>query len=317
MASPTPPRLWALICAGSTLVVLVPAIVGTAVADPGPHETRDMTNTQSCALCHRMHDNGEIGGLLNTDGNQDDLCLACHNGSGAETDVLHGVLAGDTYGVEGAGLRGGGFLWAKMDTDGDSIPESRPVTSTHTSDGVTAGVMWGSGPVNSLERDYGIVHRLACADCHNPHGNDNYRLLRSRPYGMEGRDDAPAVVVPAGEQYLRYATTYTGDGRRDLSYVPQELDDWCVQCHTRYMGSPDSAHTPTGDLVFAYRHPQTANGCLDCHVAHGTSSSTGPYSSAVQYPDPSKGSEGSALLSMDSRNVCISGCHTVESLTAD
>ncbi len=305
---------WLVGLIGALTVVLVSA--GVLLADNELHDRGHMASGDTCALCHRVLSSGEVV-PIEPGPNQDDICLACHDGSGAETDVLHGVLAGDTYGPSGSGLRGGGFLTATMDIDHDGISEVGQVTSTHTYDGATPGTMWGSGDIESSTADYGISHSLTCTDCHDPHGNDNYRLLRGRPYGMEDRDSATPVNVPDEEPTPVYSIGYTSDNYRDVSYAPQELDEWCAQCHTRYLAGPHSSTAPSGDQVFAYRHPTTSNGCLDCHVVHGTTASMGPVSSAVQYPDASEGPEGSTLLWLDSREVCLSGCHTADSLTAD
>lgn len=66
-------------------------------------------------------------------------------------------------------------------TWGDLIPAGESVTtrSNHTLD--VASTMWGSGTVSGSA---GASVTLGCVNCHNPHGNGNYRILR--PYGFEG-----------------------------------------------------------------------------------------------------------------------------------
>ena len=65
----------------------------SAFADGGPHQMGINNGTagisaDSCAGCHRAH-TATAAYLLNSD--QPDLCLNCHNGSMATTDVLDGV----------------------------------------------------------------------------------------------------------------------------------------------------------------------------------------------------------------------------------
>ena len=65
---------------------------------------------------------------------------------------------------------------------GDLIPASAAsaaTVSSHTLETVTT--MWGSG---TDATDSGTSVVLECVNCHNPHGNGNYRILR--PYGFEG-----------------------------------------------------------------------------------------------------------------------------------
>lgn len=69
----------------------------------------------------------------------------------------------------------GEYVW------GDLIPAvaSKATISNHTLE--TPATMWGSGVTSG---DAGNTVTLECINCHNPHGNGNYRILR--PYGFEG-----------------------------------------------------------------------------------------------------------------------------------
>ena len=69
----------------------------------------------------------------------------------------------------------GEYVW------GNLIPavESATSMSAHTLEVSTT--MWGSGTTSD---DGGASVVLECINCHNPHGNGNYRILR--PYGFEG-----------------------------------------------------------------------------------------------------------------------------------
>lgn len=303
-------------------VLMLLIICGTALADNEIHDADNLTEADSCAACHRAH-TAQAGKLLTTGPNQDDFCFSCHDGSGAETDVVNGELDGTTYGTNGAGLRGGGFTNAEMDINHDGTVTSASATSAHSADGATAGTMWGSGPINAAA-DYGVSVSLSCGDCHNPHGNGNYRLLRGNPNGMENEGSAPAVDVTE-QPTISYTITYTASNYRDVTTgagayqtpTAAEIGEWCSQCHTRYWAATNSGETDSGDAVFMYRH--TTNGltgsCLSCHVAHGTSATMGTYSGVVTFPDgTTQGAtpaNESRLLTGDNRTVCTDpdSCH--------
>ena len=334
----------------AVVVVAVLMCAGTVLADNDLHD-KDVTigDADNCAGCHRAH-TAQASKLLLAGPNQDDFCFTCHDGTSAYTNVVDGVLVGGSpYGVgaddDGNPLKGGGFVNTVMDNDHDGAlgpddpDEGTAATSVHTADGVTAGTMWGSGVrANSEDHEadsldtYGLSVSLACGDCHNPHGNGNYRLLRSRPNGMDGEDTTAfdvdvTDVADSGPELqnanIVYEITHTGSGYRDMtdygdefggSSIVQLVGSWCSQCHARYWAASGAGSTDPldGDAVFTYRHyTHGLNGsCLRCHVAHGTSAAMGTYSGAVEYPDAS-GAEGSALLTGDNRSVCTDpdACH--------
>ena len=190
-----------LLIAGSASVVL---------ADNGPHGSFSAT-TDACAGCHRVH-TAQYGSnsLLVTD--PESLCLSCHNGSGAGTNVHDGVYSqagSNAYygspakveGTDGGSLYGGGFTNALMATawSGKATADpaydatSKATTSSH-SIGAT-GTIWGSGAINTASG----TMVLECTSCHDPHGTAgwntattpdtrvaSYRLLRWQPQGSGG-----------------------------------------------------------------------------------------------------------------------------------
>ncbi len=293
-----------------------------------PHKGTFSTTDDACAACHRVHT--AQGPKLLRETNQYNLCTSCHNGTGANNNVVDGVYEGSTQGTNGAGLRGGGFTNAIMDTDVSGGPSTGPTTSKHS---VSTGdlIVWGSGGLGSNDAgNTGVT--LECGSCHNPHGNSNYRILRGTPdpVGFDDEADDP-VLVPAGESQKRYTVDYKATNYRDLGKYPASvlanMSNWCGQCHTRYNAGVDSGNTPSGDSVFAYRHMTDGLGgeCMKCHVAHGTSatmSGNAGASGPIVYPDatsaPWQGiageSEHSRLLQINNRGVCIQ-CHNDAELT--
>lgn len=267
-------------------LVLVFATAGLALADGGPHGGYTPT-TDACAGCHRAH-TAAAPRLLTVP--VESLCLSCHGSTatGADTNVEDGVFlqrdpnTGDTSeGVVDRGLKGGGFVNTVMDTDLDpgGAGAGGAATSAHTADG-TPGTAWGNGAIGS---GAGLANfALDCANCHDPHGNGNYRILRPIP-----RDSGATVLVNvpdetaaaklytianAGGQYFGQGYNLAASSTTPMAAQYVALSDWCAQCHTRYLAGTDSATTASGDAIFAYRH-MTADtfddggDCVKCHTA--------------------------------------------------
>ena len=305
--------------------------VGPAQADNGPHMSSAQTagtagvvianaGAGKCASCHRAHTAQAEKLLLQA---QPQLCYTCHAaGAGASTDVANGVLSG---GVKTA-LRGGGFNTASISsgaatknmgaldpvsgriaTTGQVIPAlAAPVatTSRHEINGTTAGIAWGNGVNGS---GLGKSLTLECGSCHDPHGNGNYRILRTNPVdsqweitpavpaGVGGVPAAiPAVLSPVNNIKIPDATAYgyttgnywlAGDsnvpaggstvltstaGTGADGYI-QNVAAWCTTCHTRYLAPTGSYKTASGDATFMYRHRSDANykaGAANCITCH-------------------------------------------------
>lgn len=317
-------RRLVLLAVGFTVSMLFGA--APAMADNGPHIQGAGPITDSCAGCHRAH-TADAPSLLKED--QTDLCFACHGsaGAGSNLDVKQGI----SYAGAGTGaLRGGGFEYALIDTDNPTlgrgsgvIPvlsagEKQPTTSTHSinSTGQTA---WGFGPI-SASVNYGKTVNLSCGNCHDPHGNGNYRILRSEPRELwsyyerkEGKNEE--VTIPDAETTKDYTTTnyWRSDDTNALGFA-ENIAAWCSLCHTRYKADHQGS-TDSGDAVYKYRHSSgsTSQGggqrsCIQCHVAHGSNASMGTKSNSIPFPDGSSASGDSRLLRLDNRGVCQM-CH--------
>lgn len=200
------------------------ALITTVMADNGPHGSFT-ASTDACAGCHRVH-TAQYGSNSLLVADPEALCLSCHDGLGAGTNVEDGVYSqagSDVYtgtpngaveGTDGASLFGGGFVNALMATTWSGAATanpafnatSKPTTSHH--DLGTSGTVWGSGANNSVAGTY----VLECTSCHDPHGTAgwlngpvttpptpatrvaSYRLLRWQPQGSAGFT-APTTAV--------------------------------------------------------------------------------------------------------------------------
>lgn len=197
-------------------LVSAPAVL----ADGGPHRVDLNSGTAGlsgdCAACHRAH-TAQATDLLKAA--LPGLCLTCHDGTGATTDVVNGWQ----YVPDGSGvptstllgaLRGGGFSYALIDSGQPArlisngrflghvgvLPQAarEPVTSSH----LGAGTVWGNGADGTAGAGAGPV-TLTCTSCHNPHGNGRYRILQTSP----GEDWTPATaggwVAPLSDVEVR------------------------------------------------------------------------------------------------------------------
>jgi predicted CXXCH cytochrome family protein len=302
------------------MLLLAGASYDLTYADNGPHGGFSTPTTDSCSGCHRTHTGQEQKLLMNTTSS---LCESCHGsaGTGADTNVWDGVyLTRDAVtenpaeGVANRGLRGGGFVNARMNTNLGTSASSLPVTSSHTFNG-TPGIMWGNGANGS---GAGTSIALGCGNCHNPHGNAGpsgaatFRILRQVPLGS-GASTGVNIADVTAKTYTVASTTgvYWNE-----SYSTQEvpLSQWCSTCHSRYLAASGSESTQSGDAIFKFRHRSDGSSgvtCMDCHVAHGTSAVMGTNSGAVPWPDSSttpSGNARSSLLRVDSRGICVQ-CH--------
>lgn len=286
---------WSFLTVGFVFVLVLFQPI-TARADAGPHGGF-AANTDACAGCHRTH-SAQGPELLVT--NVLALCLGCHDGSGAQTNVVQGTLTSS-----GKGLRGGGFTTALMDTalSGSAVPTA--VTSGHTVDGGLS-TLWGNGVITSGPGP-NIV--LMCTNCHNPHGEITYRSLRKIPSGS-----GASVHVNVPDQATKIYTVSSPTNRYiDETYgsLGSSITAWCVQCHTRYAAGSGSGHTDSGDGIFAFRHNTLTVPCISCHVSHGTSAAMAPNSGSVSFPDSSfapNNDARSSLLRGNNRIICYS-CH--------
>ena len=174
-------------------LILVLALATVAMADNGPHGGFSAT-TDACAGCHRAH-SAKFGSnsLLITD--PEALCMSCHDGLGAGTNVKDGVYtqAGSNVytggganakveGTDGASLFGGGFTNALMATVWSGATTANPAFNaisklTTSSHGMAvSGTVWGSGANNTPNGS--MV--LECTSCHNPHGNSGFTNLTTQ-----------------------------------------------------------------------------------------------------------------------------------------
>jgi predicted CXXCH cytochrome family protein len=294
---------------------------GTAFADGGPHIATGANATpDKCAGCHRIH-TGANEYLLKEAGTVEEFCYSCHGngGPGSDLAVQEGTFygeasPGDPYGGKTAsttlGLRAGGFEEARINTTDSTastigvLAAPQTVNSRHTLEATTT--LWGNGPIDS---GAGPSFELECTTCHDPHGNGNYRILRTVPTGSGGAGYAIPDTYPKTYTTANYFNMYFGAAPANPMTEPPgavagqsiiyDTSQWCSQCHTRYLaesgtttsGKPASqgSRVDSGDDIFAFRHTSAGygyssfggspgfkynnRGCITCHASHGSNSS--------------------------------------------
>jgi predicted CXXCH cytochrome family protein len=304
-------------CALSLFIGAVPAS-----ADNGPHVKGAGLVADTCAGCHRAH-TAQAPYLLKEE--QSELCFTCHGSAagGANNDVEDGVGFSEHNRTTPAGaLRGGGFKFALIDSGNPTgEKETRVVgvlgsgaatTSSHSIN-ESAQTAWGNGAISS-EVNYGKSVSLSCGSCHDPHGNGNYRILRSIP----DESDAETGITIADASTKTYTTAnYWLPGDANAPQFRYQIAQWCTTCHTRYLAGSGSYKTDSGDAVYTYRHrsyyeessyPPAGKSrrpdCIQCHVSHGSNASMGETSSSVTWPNGTSAGSDSRLLRVDNRGTC-------------
>ncbi|MCL5952213.1 MAG: hypothetical protein M1132_10920 [Chloroflexi bacterium] len=303
----------------------------TALADNGPHGGYTNT-TDACSGCHRTHT--AVGPHLLKSTSSYALCISCHNGAGANTDVVDGLWQG----TAGLSLKGGGFTYATMNV-GFTGAVSTTTSSQHKvigMSGYTNDTVWGIGAIGS---GAGSMLALECITCHDPHGKAGtggvatYRILRASP-PVAGI--GPAITVPdvTAKNYVitgtvnAYTTTVgayygvqypTGNDTDTNNSNITTISSWCATCHTRiHVSTAGSGGTNSGDAFYGYRHntggsnvsnvyTNGAPACFTCHVVHGTTASMGTNSSTVPEPGTAEGGGtylDSSLLRVNNRGAC-------------
>jgi len=313
--------------------ILLVATASLAFANGGPHGGFTAT-TDVCASCHRTH-TATFGRLLTV--NPATLCTSCHGAAavGANTNTDDGRYLStrdDTTGngnhgaantPDNSNLLGGGFVNYK----------GVAVTSNHT---IGQANTWGQGA-----SDRGAATALAggatlsCVSCHDPHGNTNYRIIKTTV-------NAVAVTVAQVDEAAKdYDTEQWGTGQSSV----------CQACHNAYHKTAAGQGSTIDGASYTHRVNMVWNGngtlpvgvtvgannpetvgysaapgdevplavtgaasattnlvvCQTCHLPHGTSSAMTGYAANATYTG-SATNGGSALLRLDNRGVC-QACH--------
>jgi hypothetical protein len=270
-----------------------------------------------CEACHTMH-SSEDGMPMDPQhpvatppllrfGSATTTCLSCHAN---EVGAVWGTNPLAPPPERGAGnfvfLREENINDAPMGTNYRSIPGS---CSGHSV--VAPELGFGPDPLHLTAPGGTYPSReLGCTSCHDPHGNDNYRLL----YGV-GR-------ISAGDFYFSNAApsaqgiSLAGDGETATNHTAylSGMSEWCANCHGKIHNTTSGFQHSVGG---GFQHP--VNEALTSEIAArynnygGVTNPNGgspqfAYISQVPFEDPSLTISSTAGPTNSSRMNCMT-CH--------
>jgi len=212
-----------LVIAAAAVITL--ALGGNALAFHG-------AGVAYCSGCHTMHNSQDgqpiapsaAGGYLlrQTDGSS--ACLRCHAEYGQKTDT------GTGYGA------GGDFYWLTKTFTWESHGDNTSTGDSHGHNIIARdfGLLTSDAALGNKAPGGNFDHELSCASCHDPHGNENYNLLR----GNESHDGANFPDAPIVKKTSRVTNILNSRARpeTDTDHVAygSGMSAWCAACHTSF-----------------------------------------------------------------------------------
>ena len=259
------PRRWCLARSGAVpavalaLLCLAPAGLWAANYHAG------IANLH-CAECHVMHASHDGvtygGGAFSPTGfpallkgqTVNELCLSCHDGGTGTAGTAPDVAGPASYETAALKRCAGAFQ------AGHGLA---------TANGHDLGVGGQTAPGGTWSSGTGV----SCVDCHDPHGNTNYRNLVMRPGTAAAdrpvTDVSQTLVTPTSTHYSVTNTRYTGAA----------LAAWCMGCHT-------SPHGNAGDVAMGGSAGGDAPGSSSYWLRHPTEAITMSQGATNGHVDP-------------------------------
>lgn len=236
-----------------------------------------------------------------------DLCLSCH------ATAYGSVMSYDPLNPPPE-LGGGNFTFLLEDNLNDGMGgQMDPIAGNHAGHNVVAS-LWEIpvDPDHSMAPggDYSS-EQLSCISCHDPHGNDNYRMLHGvgpiSPGGYEFIYPAPAaegLALSDGPESATNHAAYTGG-----------WTDWCANCHGFFHDEEGtSSFEHTVDEVLSDEERLTYNEYDGPLNPDGGQYSTA-YIPQVPLEDPAMTTDGTFGAGGSSRISCLS-CHRAHATSA-
>ena len=290
-------------------------------------------------------------------------CTSCHNphGNGAYAILNVGPMKTDTgatvaYQLSGVSVTAGGvfsYTSATGFSNGDKVTVAEaaaPSTVLYTGsvtipvnfsdhgatvanpyqftiDGVTSA---GVSSTLIVTRSSGVkVDDWNTADVNSTR---NYTVIQLGGNTSVLASSVGSYGATAGDYFRRYvpwnapttpSTAHLSDQPNGRATAVGQLNNWCAQCHTRYL---TQTHTDTrlsdtavvgSSTGFMYQHKTNGTGsspsCNLCHVSHGSNVSMIGQAANVPFPNTqlyinADSSTDSRLLKIDNRGTCQQ-CH--------
>ncbi len=267
-----------------------------------------------CGGCHTMHNmsNGVLVDPAHPNGNAyllkfqsaSDLCLSCHatsRGAVWGTDPLNPPAE------KGAG----NFVFLTEDNINDGHNgHLNPIPGRAAGHNINAPGR-GAGPDGTLLVSPGgtfPASQLGCTSCHDPHGNQNFRLLNGIGPIQDGiATFANAAPDAEGRGY--------NDAETNVSHTAYKsgMGAWCGNCHGDFHNNNTKLIHPTGRAIGG----TIAN---IYNLYNGTDDLTGgtqatAYIAAVPFEDPAMTTSSTEGPSASSQVTCIT-CHRAHATSA-
>jgi predicted CXXCH cytochrome family protein len=273
--------------------------------------------TANCNGCHTMHNSenglpmdpsapsGEPWMLLAPSAT--DVCLSCHASA-------NGAVWGRNPLSPPPEMGAGNFVFLQEDNVNDaSNGATSPIPGRACGHNVTSVIMHGMyDPMYSTSPGGSYpVWSLGCTSCHDPHGNDNFRLL----YGTG--------PVKAGNFFFNYPAPKAigisvlsgSEGLTNHTAYQSGMSAWCGNCHGTYHSAQSvSLFKHPADLPLG---PEIAQqyGFYNGSAAPRTGNSATSYLPQVPFEDPAMTVSGQSGPSASSAVMCLS-CHRAHASSA-
>lgn len=191
-----------------------------------------------CSSCHTMHNsqNGQLvdpdsptgNAYLLKDSSPSDTCLGCHANYGQ-------FFGGLGYGP------GGDFYWLTKSYSSSSTGDSHGHNIVAPGRGIAQDATLATAPGGDFDSQY-----LGCTSCHDPHGNQNFRILYGDGAGpkydggrYEFNNDAPIAFGNSRK-------TYPGSGGEETNsqhtVYKSGMSGWCGNCHAGFLSQGNANH---------------------------------------------------------------------------
>jgi cytochrome c553 len=247
--------------------------------------------------------------LLN-DGTPSDVCLSCHA-------TRYGSVFGSDPLIPPDEKGGGNFVFLLEDNLNDAANgQTNPISGDaagHNIDAPSYGVS-PDGTILTAPGGTFPSDKLGCTSCHDPHGNQNFRML----YGVGPVQGGLATFSHPAPQAKGLSLGHGSGPETNSNHTAylSGVSEWCANCHgENYHESADSA---------SFAHPSGVNLEPDIitryNVYNGTNDVTGgnaatAYLAAVPFEDASATISSTAGPTSSSKVMCLS-CHRAHASSA-
>jgi len=244
--------------------LLVTALSGVVLSAGAAFAFHD-GGVAECNGCHTMHNSQDNAMLTDQGGHQyllkaataTDACLNCHAAYGQFKDGTGYGPGGDFYWLTKT------FQWSAHGHDYFSYGDSHGHNVISDSKGVSADATLLYAPGGDFDSDF-----LGCTSCHDPHGNQNFRLLygsESGPMYISDRypfaNDAP---LARGNSRVTYPTANGTPGNETNSkhtIYKSGMSLWCANCHENFHSDN------TTDFVHPLEHLNGLSNAYNAYVS--------------------------------------------------